>query len=310
MELYVHGGVAAVARREPHSLAHALPEALRAGTALDAVEIAVRALEDDPELNAGFGSVLSRDGVLELDAGLADGRSGRFGGVIGVGVRHPISLARRVMEQTPHVLMSGAGAMALGADMELLESTADKQLLRWKRAAEHGNFDAELFGLSDEIDTVGAVALDDRGDLAAGSSTGGVFGQLGGRVGDAPIFGAGVYASAAAAVVGTGIGEVFLTNLASARAGLLIERGADPQEACEEIVHLLGRDEPFIAALIALDKRGRVGAAFRGGELVVEGPSGRLEAAALREAPPANRFVWGPGDLTITPPPSDRPPTT
>jgi beta-aspartyl-peptidase (threonine type) len=281
MELYVHGGVATVARAEPHSLARALPEALRASTALDAVEIAVRALEDDPELNAGFGSVLSRDGALELDAGLADGATGGFGGVIGVHVRHPISLARRVMERTPHVLMSGAGAMALGADMELLEATADKQLRRWKRAREDGNFEGERFGLSDEIDTVGAVALDDQGYLAAGSSTGGVFGQLGGRVGDAPIFGAGVYASAAAAVVGTGIGEIFLTNLASARCGLLIDRGADPQDACEEIVHLLGRQEPFVAALLALDRRGRVGAAFRGGELVVEGPTGPHQSVAL-----------------------------
>jgi L-asparaginase / beta-aspartyl-peptidase len=286
MELYVHGGVAVAARESPHSLAHALPSALRAGSALDAVEEAVRTLEDDPELNAGYGSVLSRGGLLELDAGLADGASGRFAGVIGVTVRHPISLARRVMERTPHVLMAGGGAMRLAADMEMLEATTDKQLQLWKRAAQEGDFEEERFGLSDEIDTVGAVALDDRGNLAAGSSTGGVLGKLEGRVGDAPIFGAGVYASAGAAVVGTGIGEVFITNLASGRAGLLIERGAHPQEACEEIVHLLGRSEPFIAALLALDSEGRVGAAFRGGELLAEGPSGPLDSATV-ELPPA-----------------------
>jgi L-asparaginase / beta-aspartyl-peptidase len=281
MQVFVHGGVAALAKTEDHSLAQAVSDALAAPTALDAVEMAVRALEDDPKLNAGFGSVLSREGILELDAGIADGASGRFGGVVGVTVTHPISLARRVMERTPHVLMTGVGAMRLGTDMELLETTSDKQLLRWKQAVESGSFEEESFGFSDEIDTVGAVALDDRANLAAASSTGGVFGKLGGRVGDAPIFGAGVYASPAAAVVGTGIGEVFLSTLAAARAGLLIEQGAHPQEACEDIVRLLGRREPFIAALLALDTHANVGAAFRGGDLVVEGPSGPIRSAAL-----------------------------
>jgi isoaspartyl peptidase/L-asparaginase-like protein (Ntn-hydrolase superfamily) len=217
---------------------------------------------------------------LELDAGIADGATGKFGGVIGIHVAHPVSLARRVMEGTPHVLMTGRGAMQLGNDMETLKATSDTQLLRWKKATEEGNFD-EPFGSSDAIDTVGAVALDDLGRLAAASSTGGVFGQLAGRIGDAPIFGAGVYASKNAAVVGTGIGEVFLTNLASARVGLLIEHGAHPQEACAEVVTLLGRDAPFLAGLLALDAHGEFGAAFRGGELVIDGPQGAFEAARL-----------------------------
>lgn len=280
MELYVHGGVAAVAKPKEHSLAHAIGPGLRVATALDAIEAAVCVLEDDPELNAGFGSVLSRDGTLELDAGIADGSRGRFAGVIAVTVAHPISLARRVMERTPHVLMTGRGAMALAADMQLLGSTSDKQLRRYEEAKARNTFD-EPFGFSDEIDTVGAVALDDRGALAAGSSTGGVFGKLAGRIGDAPIFGAGVYASKAAAVVGTGIGEAFLTNLAAARTGVLIEQGAHPQEACAAIVKLLGRQEPVLAALLALDAEGRVGAAFRGGHLSIEGPRGPIETFAL-----------------------------
>jgi L-asparaginase / beta-aspartyl-peptidase len=280
MDLYVHGGVAAVARTEQHSLHPAVVSGLHAASALDSVEAAVRALEDDPELNAGYGSVLTRDGTLELDAGIADGARGRFGGVIGVAVTHPISLARRVMERTPHVLMSGQGAMTLGDDMEVLRATSDKQLDRWKQAEAGGGFD-DPFGFSDEIDTVGAVALDEDGGLAAASSTGGVFGKLSGRVGDAPIFGAGVYATATAAVVGTGIGEVFLTQLAAARVAFLIEHGAPPQEACAEIVNLLGRHKPFLAALLALDSKGRVGAAFRGGELMVEGPSGPIETLQL-----------------------------
>jgi L-asparaginase / beta-aspartyl-peptidase len=281
MELYVHGGVAAIVQAQSHSLAYALPEALAASSAVDAVELAVRALEDDPELNAGFGSVLTRDGRLELDAGIADGASGTSGGVIGVTVAHPVSLARRVMEHTPHVLMAGEGAMALGADMEILETTSDKQLRRWQQAVGDGSFDTEGFGFSSEIDTVGAVALDERGRLAAASSTGGVFGKMAGRVGDAPIFGAGLCASAHAAVVGTGIGEVFLTDLASSRVVRLIEEGAYPQQACEEVVALLGRRGPFMAALLALDAHGRVGAAFRGGDLMIEGPNGVLPTVAL-----------------------------
>jgi L-asparaginase / beta-aspartyl-peptidase len=280
MDLYVHGGVAATARAEAHSLHYAVVSGLEAASALDSVEAAVRALEDDPELNAGFGSVLTRDGTLELDAGIADGASRRFGGVIGVTVTHPISLARRVMERTPHILMSGQGAMTLGADMEVLRTTSDKQLHRWKQGEADDEL-AEPYGFSNEIDTVGAVARDENGGLAAASSTGGVFGKLSGRVGDAPIFGAGVYATASAAVVGTGIGEVFLTDLASARVAFLIERGAHPQEACADIVKLLGRRKPFLAALLALDAEGRVGAAFRGGELVVEGPAGPIETAQL-----------------------------
>jgi beta-aspartyl-peptidase (threonine type) len=280
MEIYVHGGVASVAKGNRHSLAYAVNEGLRVSSSLDAVEMAVRALEDDPELNAGFGSVLSREGTLELDAGIADGSTGRFGGAIGVQVAHPVSLARRVMERTPHVLMTGRGALQMGSDMEILDATSDKQLLRWKKATEENSFD-EPFGSSEAIDTVGAVAVDDHGRLAAASSTGGVFGQFEGRIGDAPIFGAGVYASKNAAVVGTGIGEVFLTNLASARVGLLIERGAHPQEACAEVVTLLGRDEPVLAGLLALDAHGGFGAAFRGAELVIDGPHGAFEAARL-----------------------------
>jgi beta-aspartyl-peptidase (threonine type) len=130
-------------------------------------------------------------------------------------------------------------------------------------------------------DTVGAIARDDDGNLAAGSSTGGIFGKLPGRVGDSPIFGAGVYASPKAAVVGTGIGEAFLADLAAARAGSLIEEGSHPQEACAEIVTLLGRRGPVLAALLALDAEGRVGAAFRGGHITVEGRGGRLPPLAV-----------------------------
>jgi beta-aspartyl-peptidase (threonine type) len=275
--VYVHGGVSSRARTEVPSLAHVFNEVKPATGALDAVEVAVRALEDDVRLNAGLGSVLTTAGRIELDASIADGAGGRFAGVLGIAVRHPISLARRVLEQTPHVLMAGEGAMALGPDLERLDDTTAEQWDRWRRARSTG----ARGGGSGQGDTVGAVALDADGRLAAGSSTGGVFGKLPGRVGDSPIFGAGTYVCPGAAVVGTGIGELFLETLAALRCGDLIEAGEHPQRACERVIERLGDRYDGAAGLLALDARGRVGAAYRGESLAVEGPSGPVAAVQL-----------------------------
>ena len=273
--VYVHGGVSG-SDKPLTSLAHALVQAVAAVSALDGAEEAVRRLEDDPELNAGWGSVLNHDGVIELDAGIADGATGNAGGVVGVRVRHPISLARRVMTSTPHVLMAGEGAMAIGEAMELLEGTTERQMDRYKRAVEEGRLESHHYGSDEHVDTVGAVALDSDGHLAAASSTGGVFGKLAGRVGDSAIFGAGTYATADAAVVGTGVGELFLESLACARTARLIEEGAHPQAACERVVTYLGARSDAPAALLALGAEGQVGAAYRGGAWAVEGPDGPL----------------------------------
>jgi isoaspartyl peptidase/L-asparaginase-like protein (Ntn-hydrolase superfamily) len=211
--VYVHGGVSGTSK-PPTSLAHSLVVAINAATALDAVEEAVCRLEDDPELNAGWGSVLNHDGAIELDAGIADGATGHAGGVVGVSVRHPISLARRVMTSTPHVLMAGEGAMALGESMDVLETTTESQIQRYKRALDQGRLDGLHYGRDEHVDTVGAVALDSNGDFAAASSTGGVFGKLAGRVGDSAIFGAGTWAHPlTCAVSATGDGEPFLRAL-------------------------------------------------------------------------------------------------
>ena len=249
-------------------LSYAAQEGAGRDPALDAVHAAVLLLEDDERLNAGWGAVLNRDGRLELDAGIADGSTGGIAGVAGVQVRHPISLARRVLETTPHVLVVGQGAMALAEGLEPMEGSTPAQRARWEQARSDGSLDLERFGAPDQVDTVGAVALDERGDLAAATSTGGVFGKLPGRVGDAPIFGGGLYASRSAAVVGTGVGEIFLRTLASARAGRLIEEGVPPQDACEETIQGLGHSD-LPGGLLAIDARGRVGAAFRGGSFPV-----------------------------------------
>jgi beta-aspartyl-peptidase (threonine type) len=154
--LFYHGGVSG-RRREPASLP--APPRANIASALDAVEAAVRALESHPDLNAGFGAVLNRSGEIELDAGIADGAVEEWAGVMSVRVRNPISLARTVLEQTPHVLMSGEGAMRLAIDIgaELLDQTTDQQFSRWKEAVLKDGF--KEFGDARDVDTVGAVAL-------------------------------------------------------------------------------------------------------------------------------------------------------
>ena len=278
--VFVHGGVAGVPKPHRVSLAEGVARGLERDRALDAVEAAVIALEGDPELNAGVGAVLNLEGAVELDAGISDGVTGRAGGVGNVCVRNPISLARKVLEETPHVLVTGAGAAAIGAGMEQVERAPD-EVARWEEARAEGRLDVARFGDPVEVDTVGAVALGDSGDLAAGSSTGGVFGKMPGRMGDSAIFGAGHYASKGAAVVGTGVGEMFLETLACARAGMLIEAGAHPQQACEEVIGLLGARAALPAGLLALDRSGRHGAAYRGGSWDVEGPDGPVTAERL-----------------------------
>lgn len=183
------------------------------GAALDAVETAVRVLEDDPHFNAGRGAALTYDGIAELDAAIMDGRDRNAGAVAGVrATRHPVSLARAVMAHSPHVLLSGAGADAFSAAQGCEQATQDWLALPERRAqlaemiAGGGAFDVDM-----KYGTVGAVACDAHGHVAAATSTGGVTGKRWGRIGDSPLIGAGTYADdRAAAVSCTGSGEFFI----------------------------------------------------------------------------------------------------
>ncbi|MEE9471651.1 MAG: isoaspartyl peptidase/L-asparaginase [Gemmatimonadota bacterium] len=230
----VHGG-AGTARRESMTpelesrYAAALTAALEAGgeilasggSSLDAVEAALRLLEDSPLFNAGKGAVFTHDGRNELDASIMDGASLAAGAVAAVHhVKNPISLARRVMEASPHVMMAGVGAeeFALEQGIELVPATYFFTESRWQslqraREAER-RADAEPVGaLGERLGTVGAVALDRHGNLAAGTTTGGMTNKRFGRIGDSPIIGAGTYAdNRACAVSGTGHGEFFMRN--------------------------------------------------------------------------------------------------
>ncbi|MDQ3986293.1 MAG: isoaspartyl peptidase/L-asparaginase [Actinomycetota bacterium] len=283
MRLFVHGGVSG-RPKPPRSLTYAVAAGAAQPTALDAVEAAVVAMEDDPDLNSGFGSAPNRGGAVEMDAGIADGSSGRAAGVACVNVRNPIVLARKVLEETPHVLLVGSGAAALAeaSGIEFLDTTSDEQLRRWEAARAAGKLESGHYGTAEHVDTVGAIALDDSGRLAAASSTGGVFGQLPGRVGDAPIFGAGIYASTRVAVVGTGVGEAFLQTLACGRVAQLVEDGVDLAVACAKTIGFIDEHFPGSAAgLLALDSDGYASAMFNGGSWVVEGPGGTFEATQL-----------------------------
>lgn len=256
-------------------LSEAIARGMSRSTALDMVEASVMVLEDDPSLNAGFGAVLDASGDASLDAGIADGSSGTFGAVAGVTVANPIALARRVLAETPHAFMIGNGAMALARDLAAVPITPERRL-QWEEAERDGRLGPDVYGRPERVDTVGAVAIDDAGRLAAGSSTGGVFGKLPGRVGDSPVFGAGFYASSEAAVVGTGVGELFLETLACARVGHLIEEGTSPQDACDRVIGYLGSRATTSAGLLAIDRAGACGCSFRGGSLSVFGPDGPM----------------------------------
>ena len=171
--------------------------------------------------------------------------------------------------------------MALAEGLEPLSATTDAQRLRWQEAREAGSLTPESYGSPEHVDTVGAVALDDSGGLAAATSTGGVFGKLAGRIGDSPLLGAGFFVNEAAAVVGTGVGELFIETLACYQAAALIGEGVAPQDACDEVIQRVGLHSPLSAGLLALDVQGRTGCTFRGAELPAASHLGVLEARRL-----------------------------
>jgi len=228
--LVIHGG-AGVERQdlnpeEVRAARAALEAALRKGhealaagrPAMDAVTAAITVLENDPTFNAGRGAVFTHDGRNELDASLMDGATLRAGAVAGVHtVKNPILLARAVMEHSPHVMMVGQGAEMFAAEqkIEQVDPSYFRTEKRWQQlqralkeeAAGQAHADLET---AKHFGTVGAVALDAEGKLAAGTSTGGMTNKRYGRVGDSPIIGAGTYASDSCAVSGTGWGEFYI----------------------------------------------------------------------------------------------------
>ena len=251
--LAVHGGAgvipAAQLTAERRQAFHdALEAALRAGFSLmaagggslDAVMTAVRVLEDDPLFNAGRGSVLAADGHHELDASIMDGRDLRAGSVTGVRqVRNPVELARLVMDRSPHVMLSGPGADEFALEMGLTPVPNEYFSTERRRAELERHLRGETGGGDDAVlGTVGAVALDSHGNLAAATSTGGTTGKKWGRIGDSPVIGAGTYAANdCCAVSATGHGEYFIRAAAAHEiAALMRYRGMSVRDAADEVV--------------------------------------------------------------------------
>jgi beta-aspartyl-peptidase (threonine type) len=273
----IHGGAGVIERSQlgPEGDAAyraSLKQALAAGTAildkggtsLDAVEAAIRVLEDDPLFNAGHGAVFTEEGKNELDSAIMDGATERAGAVAGVTrTRHPISLARAVMEKTPHVMIVGPGADAFSAQagLEQVEPSFFFTESRWqslvKQLKEEGKpipprpAGAPPPGATSPVavydetpvrrsyGTVGAVALDQHGNIAAGTSTGGMQGKMPGRVGDSPIIGAGTYASNhSCAVSATGAGEYFIRLTVAREVCALVEyEHMKLADAANEVIH-------------------------------------------------------------------------
>lgn len=255
--LVIHGG-AGVERgdlnpEEMRAARAALEVALRKGhaalaagkPAMEAVTAAITVLEDDPTFNAGRGAVFTHDGRNELDASLMDGATLRAGAVAGVHtIKNPILLARAVMEHSPHVMMVGQGAEMFAAEqkIEQVDPSYFRTEKRWQQlqralkeeAAGQAHADLET---AKHFGTVGAVALDAQGKLAAGTSTGGMTNKRYGRVGDSPIIGAGTYADARCAVSGTGWGEFYIRlSVAHEICARMNYLGESPAAAGEDVI--------------------------------------------------------------------------
>jgi isoaspartyl peptidase/L-asparaginase-like protein (Ntn-hydrolase superfamily) len=258
----VHGGAGVMRRDQPGQqqlavLKQALEAAYRQKTAMDAVTAAVLVLEDSPLFNAGRGSCLNADGEIEMDAAVMEGERLRAGAVAAVRrIRNPVLAARMVMEKTRHVLLAGDGAERL-ADKHGLKLEAPEYFRTERQQANLERNPKNYHG------TVGAVALDADGNLAAATSTGGYTGKLPGRIGDSPLIGAGTYAdNRACAVSGTGLGEAFIrAAVAHDVAARMRYRGASLASAARAAlasVKKLGGD----GGLIAVDRRGNVAMPF------------------------------------------------
>jgi beta-aspartyl-peptidase (threonine type) len=236
------------------------------GSAIDAVEAAIVVLEEDPVFDAGVGSHLNADGVVQMDAILMDGETLNAGAVAAVEhIRNPIRAARCILEKGPHILLAGTGAERFAAACgiplcEPSELIVPREKQRWEALRKQGQLRTtpERPG-----STVGAVARDAQGRIAAGTSTGGTFGKHPGRIGDSPLVGCGCYAdSESAAASATGWGESIMKIVMAKMAVDLVRAGLSPAAAALRSVHRLAERVQGSGGLILLDRLGRIGAAF------------------------------------------------
>lgn len=237
------------------------------GSAIDAVEYCAAQLEDDPLYNAGHGSVLNEYGEVEMDAAIMDGKSFDAGAVAGVtSIKNPIVLARRVLDKSEHVMLIGKGAREFGKFCGLPRMDNDyfvieSRVQQWREAQQMGGMmlDHEAAKPSQKLGTIGAVAKDCNGNLAAATSTGGIVNKRWGRVGDSPIVGAGVYAdNETCAVSATGYGEQFQrTVLCKMIADVVYFQDANAQAAADAGIDYLTTKVQGLGGVIVVDRAGR-----------------------------------------------------
>lgn len=251
------------------------------GSAMDAVESAVRAMEDDPTFDAGRGSMLNLDGEVELDALILRGEDMQAGAVASVrGIRNPISLARVVLESSEHLLLVGEGANRFAREQGI-ESVSPEELVVGREAerlaairAGEGRDTADYFDAAPD-GTVGAVALDSNRRLAAGTSTGGTPGKYPGRVGDSAILGCGGYCDGRlGGASATGYGEAILRATLCRDAVRLLELGRAPEGAAEEAIARLEERFQGRAGIILIDRQGRIGHGHNTPRMAVAGRRG------------------------------------
>ncbi|MGA3014123.1 MAG: isoaspartyl peptidase/L-asparaginase [Bacteroidales bacterium] len=279
--LVIHGGAGGtIGQKMPiekqQEYISKMTEVLRAGAAvlssggssLDAVEKCIRMMEDSPLFNAGKGSVFTEEGKNEMDASIMDGQSLKAGAVAGVTtIKNPISAARAVMEKSKHVLLIDGGAekFAKAQGLEIVPTSYFYTKQRWEEFQKVHN--QEMNHKPDSVrshGTVGAVALDTHGNLAAGTSTGGMTNKMKGRVGDSPIIGAGTYANNnTCAVSCTGHGEYFIRNVVAYDVSARMEyKGQTLTEAAGNIVNVKLKSQGAEGGLIAVDKNGNIATPF------------------------------------------------
>jgi len=281
--LVIHGGAGVIKRdmtpvREK-AVRAALTLALQNGyaqlkagkPALDAVTAAIVVLEDDPNFNAGKGSVFTHDGKNEMDAAIMDGNTQRAGSVADVQrIKNPILLARAVMEKSPHVMLAGEGAEAFAQSigMPLVDPSYFRTEERWQQLQKALKEDAGKQAHADvetakHFGTVGAVALDAEGHLAAGTSTGGMTDKRWGRIGDSPIIGAGTYANSGCAVSGTGWGEFYIRTVAAHEICMKVTQMREPLKlAAAEVINQEIPSMGGNGGAIALDTDGHIAIPF------------------------------------------------
>ena len=279
--IVIHGGAGVIKKENmTDSLQMAYEEKLKeaidvghkilseGGTAIEAVQRTINVMENSPLFNSGKGAVLNAEGIAELDASIMDGKTKNAGAISGVQhIKNPINLAFKVMEESSHVMLSAQGAEEFAKlhELEFVENSyflteRRRRALEASKAREKGISSNEFFLSNEKYGTVGCAALDQNGNLAAGTSTGGMTNKKYGRIGDSPIIGAGTYANnKTCAISATGHGEYFIRNVVAHDISAMMEyQGISLEQAAKRVIQKKLTDLGGTGGIVGIDKKGNV----------------------------------------------------